>query len=112
MISQIAKSFLSLFLLNAADPPFNLSLIMKKEVREFEVISIICTVQSFPHSHLTVTGPQGDLRYIQNNRRNSTASANMLTVFMNVSESDAGMYTCKAENLQGKIKQELIVFRK
>uniref|UniRef100_A0A8C2IX98 B-cell receptor CD22 n=1 Tax=Cyprinus carpio TaxID=7962 RepID=A0A8C2IX98_CYPCA len=92
-------------------PPFNLSLIMKKEVREFEVISIICTVQSFPHSHLTVTGPQGDLRYIQNNRRNSTASANTLTVFMNVSESDAGMYTCRAEHSEGdpEIIQELIV---
>uniref|UniRef100_A0A8C1Y7S4 B-cell receptor CD22 n=1 Tax=Cyprinus carpio TaxID=7962 RepID=A0A8C1Y7S4_CYPCA len=92
-------------------PPFNLSLIMKKEVREFEVISIICTVQSFPHSHLTVTGPQGDLRYIQNNQRNNTASANMLTVFMNVSESDAGMYTCKAKNSEGhsEIIHELIV---
>uniref|UniRef100_A0A9J8BNA1 B-cell receptor CD22 n=1 Tax=Cyprinus carpio carpio TaxID=630221 RepID=A0A9J8BNA1_CYPCA len=92
-------------------PPFNLSLIMKKEVREFEVISIICTVQSFPHSHLTVTGPQGDLRYIQNNRRNSTVPANMLTVFMNVSESDAGMYTCKAKNSEGHSEtiQEVIV---
>uniref|UniRef100_A0A8C1VQK7 B-cell receptor CD22 n=1 Tax=Cyprinus carpio TaxID=7962 RepID=A0A8C1VQK7_CYPCA len=109
--NTIAKSFLSLFLLNAADPPFNLSLIMKKEVREFEVISIICTVQSFPHSHLTVTGPQGDRRYIQNNRRNSTVPANMLTVFMNVSESDAGMYTCKAKNSEGHSEtiQEVIV---
>uniref|UniRef100_A0A671TCY6 B-cell receptor CD22 n=1 Tax=Sinocyclocheilus anshuiensis TaxID=1608454 RepID=A0A671TCY6_9TELE len=92
-------------------PPSNLNLIMKKEVREFEVISIICTVQSCPDSHLTVTGPQGDLNDIQNNRRNSTASANMLTVYMNVSESDAGMYTCKAKNSEGdrETKQELIV---
>ncbi|XP_016111719.1 B-cell receptor CD22-like [Sinocyclocheilus grahami] len=92
-------------------PPSNLSLITKKEVREFEVVSIICTVQSCPDSHLTVTGPQGDLKDIQNNRRNSTASANMLTVYMNVSESDAGMYTCKAKNSEGdrETKQELIV---
>ncbi|XP_042610835.1 B-cell receptor CD22-like isoform X1 [Cyprinus carpio] len=107
----IGKSRSKSIMLFIGNPPFNLSLIMKKEVREFEVISIICTVQSFPHSHLTVTGPQGDLRYIQNNQRNNTASANMLTVFMNVSESDAGMYTCRAEHSEGdpEIIQELIV---
>ncbi len=87
---------------------------MKREVREFEVISIFCTVQSFPESDLTVTGPQGDLRSIQNNRGNSTASANKLTVYLNVTESDAGMYSCKAENQEGKdaIKQEITVLRK
>ncbi len=86
---------------------------MKSNVREFEVISIICTVQSFPVSDLTVTGPQGDLRYIQNNRVNSSAE-NMMTVYLNVTESDAGMYSCKAENNEGNnhIKQELNVLRK
>uniref|UniRef100_A0A9J8CZP7 B-cell receptor CD22 n=1 Tax=Cyprinus carpio carpio TaxID=630221 RepID=A0A9J8CZP7_CYPCA len=109
--NAIGKSRSDHIMLFIGNPPFNLSLIMKKEVREFEVISIICTVQSFPHSHLTVTGPQGDLRYIQNNRRNSTVPANMLTVFMNVSESDAGMYTCKAKNSEGHSEtiQEVIV---
>ncbi len=84
---------------------------MKSNVREFEVISIICTVQSFPESNLTVTGPQGDLRYIQNNRGNSTAPENMRTIYLNVTESDAGMYSCKAENNEGNnsIKQELNV---
>ncbi|XP_016128356.1 B-cell receptor CD22 isoform X1 [Sinocyclocheilus grahami] len=93
-------------------PPSNLSLIMKREVREFEVISIICTVQSVPVSHLTVTGPQDDLTYIQNNQRNSTASANKLTVYLNVTESDAGTYKCNAKSQEGKqeMKQELIVF--
>ncbi|XP_058655738.1 B-cell receptor CD22 isoform X2 [Onychostoma macrolepis] len=92
-------------------PPSNLSLIMKREVREFEVISIICTVQSFPESNLTMTGPLGDLRHIQNNRGNSTASANMLTVYLNVTDSDAGMYSCNAKNKEGKedIKPELNV---
>ncbi len=86
---------------------------MKSNVREFEVIYIICTVQSFPVSDLTVTGPQGDLRYIQNNRVNSSAE-NMMTVYLNVTESDAGMYSCKAENNEGHncIKQELNVLCK
>ncbi len=86
---------------------------MKSNVREFEVISIICTVQSFPVSDLTVTGPQGDLRYIQNNRVNSSAE-NMMTVYLNVTESDAGMYSCKAENNEGNndIKHKLNVLRK
>ncbi len=87
---------------------------MKSNVREFEVISIICTVQSFPVSDLTVTGPQGDLRYIQNNRGNSSAPENMMTVYLNVTESDAGMYSCKAENNEGHnyIKHKLNVLRK
>ncbi|XP_051720106.1 B-cell receptor CD22 isoform X2 [Ctenopharyngodon idella] len=94
-------------------PPSNLSLIMKSEVREFEVFSIICTVQSFPLSDLTMTEPQYDLINIQNNRRNITKSANKLTVYFNVTESDAGMYKCKAENSEGNLEshqQELTVF--
>lgn len=101
--------------MNSADPPSNLSLIMKSEVREFEVFSIICKVQSFPESKLTVTGPQYDLINIQNNRRNITKSENMLTVYLNVTESDAGMYKCKAENSEGNLEthqQELTVLRK
>ncbi|XP_043115715.1 B-cell receptor CD22 isoform X2 [Puntigrus tetrazona] len=91
--------------------PSEPSLIMKSEVRQFEVISIVCEVQSFPESALTVTGPLGDLRHVQDTRRNSTASANKLTVYLNVTESDAGTYTCKAENQEGKdeIKKELNV---
>ncbi|XP_048017631.1 B-cell receptor CD22 isoform X2 [Megalobrama amblycephala] len=81
-------------------PPSNPSLIMKSEVREFEVFSIICTVQSFPKSTLTVTGPRYDLINIQN----ITESENMLTVYLNVTESDAGMYKCKAENSEGNLE--------
>ncbi|XP_026137796.1 B-cell receptor CD22-like isoform X2 [Carassius auratus] len=93
-------------------PPSNLSLIMQREAREFEVISIICTVQSNPVSHLTVTGPRGNLTYIQNNQRESTASAKKMTVYLNVTESDAGVYKCNAESQEGKqeTKQKLIVF--
>ncbi|XP_059369942.1 B-cell receptor CD22-like [Carassius carassius] len=93
-------------------PPSNLSLIMQREVREFEVISIICTVESNPVSHLTVTGPRGNLTSIQNNQRKSTASANKMTVYLNVTESDAGAYKCNAESQEGKqeTKQKLIVF--
>ncbi|XP_073674433.1 B-cell receptor CD22 [Garra rufa] len=92
-------------------PPSNLNLTMKREVKEFEVISIICIVQSFPVSHLTVTGPQGDLRNIQDSRSNSTGSANKLSFYLNVTESDAGMYKCKAENSEGtpEIQEKLTV---
>ncbi|XP_067221715.1 B-cell receptor CD22 isoform X2 [Chanodichthys erythropterus] len=92
--------------------PSNISLIMKSEVREFEVFSIICTVQSFPESELTVTGPRYDLINTQNNHRNITKSKNMLTVYLNVTESDAGIYKCKAENSEGNLEtrqQELTV---
>lgn len=87
---------------------------MKSEVREFEVFSIICKVQSSPESNLKVTGPQYDLRNIQNNQGNVTKNANMLTVYLNVTESDAGMYKCEAQNQEGKQEthQELTVLCK
>lgn len=100
--------------MTSSDPPSNLSLILKSEVTEFEVFSIICKVQSFPMSKLTVTGPRHDLINIQNNRRNITESENKLTVYLNVTESDAGTYKCKAENSEGKLEthQVLSVLRK
>ncbi|XP_056330009.1 B-cell receptor CD22 [Danio aesculapii] len=83
-------------------PPFNISLLMQSEVREFEVISIICTVQSFPKSEFTVTKNQDNLLNIPEYRRNSTESENKLTIFLNVTESDAGTYKCKARNDEGQ----------
>lgn len=91
--------------INSADPPYNLSLIMKSELKEFEVFPIICMVQSFPMSTLTVTGPQ-DIRNIQSNRGNITESENKLTIYLNVTESHAGTYKCKAENTEGKLETE------
>ncbi|KAK7172120.1 hypothetical protein R3I93_004425 [Phoxinus phoxinus] len=86
-------------------PPSKPSLNMKSEVREFEVFPIICTAQSFPTSKLTVTGPR-DIRNIQNNRGNITESENKLTIYMNVTESHAGRYKCKAENSEGSLETE------
>ncbi|XP_052432686.1 hemicentin-2 isoform X25 [Carassius gibelio] len=111
--NSIGKTESPLVEMSVKYPPSNLSLIMQREAREFEVISIICTVQSNPVSHLTVTGPRGNLTYIQNNQRKSTASAsNNVTVYLNVTESDAGVYKCNAESQEGKqeTKQKLIVF--
>ncbi|XP_051535082.1 B-cell receptor CD22 isoform X2 [Myxocyprinus asiaticus] len=84
-------------------PPFELNFTMMREVREYEMISIICTVQSFPVSELTVTGPS-NFRNMHDNGWNITKSTNMLTVYFNVSESDAGWYTCTAQNLVGSNK--------
>ncbi|XP_067306339.1 B-cell receptor CD22-like isoform X2 [Pseudorasbora parva] len=87
-------------------PPSKLSLNMKSEVREFEELSIVCTVQSFPKSKITVTRSQYVLRNIQSTRGNITESANYLTVYLNVTESDAGRYKCKAENSEGNLETE------
>ncbi|CAM4555670.1 unnamed protein product [Leuciscus chuanchicus] len=86
-------------------PPYNLSLIMKSELKEFEVFPIICMVQSNPMSELTVTGPE-DIRNIQSNRGNVTKSENKLTIYLNVTESHAGRYKCKAKNSEGELETE------
>lgn len=87
---------------------------MRREVREFEVIFIVCTGQSFPKSKYTVTKNQDNLLNIPWSRSNSTESNNMLTIFLNVTESDAGMYKCKATNTEGQkeIEQKLTVLCK
>jgi len=83
---------------------------MKRVLKEFEVFPVICTVQSFPLSKLTVTGPKD----FQNNQVNITESVNNLTIYLNVTESHAGKYKCKAENSEGQVEtdQELTVLCK
>ncbi|XP_051965491.1 B-cell receptor CD22-like isoform X2 [Xyrauchen texanus] len=91
-------------------PPTELKFTKMSEVREYEVISIKCTVQSFPESELTVTGPSNS-RNMHNNGWNIIKSTNVLTINFNVSESDAGWYKCTANNLVGSNNtgNELIV---
>ncbi|XP_065136623.1 B-cell receptor CD22-like isoform X2 [Paramisgurnus dabryanus] len=81
-------------------PPSTPELTMKNEVKEYDVISIICNVQSFPASQLTVTGPS-DLKNIPTSRMNSTKSENMLKIFLNITETDAGVYRCTTKNTEG-----------
>jgi len=84
---------------------------MKRVLKEFEVFPVICTVQSFPLSKLTVTGPKD----FQNNQVNITESVNNLTIYLNVTESHAGKYKCKAENSEGQVEtnqEELTVLCK
>ncbi|XP_073719546.1 B-cell receptor CD22 [Misgurnus anguillicaudatus] len=81
-------------------PPTTPELTIKSEVREYDVIAIICKVQSFPESQLTVTGPS-DLKNIPTSRMNSTKYENMLKIYLNITESDAGVYRCTAKNTEG-----------
>nr|XP_055053172.1 B-cell receptor CD22-like isoform X2 [Misgurnus anguillicaudatus] len=81
-------------------PPTTPELTMKSEVREYDVIAIMCNVQSYPASELTVTGPS-DLKNIPTSRMNSTESENMLKIYLNITESDAGVYRCTAKNSEG-----------
>ncbi|NP_001091715.1 uncharacterized protein isoform X1 [Danio rerio] len=83
-------------------PPRNINLMMQSEVREFEVISVICTVQSFPTSKFTVTKNLDNLLNIPECRRNSTEYENKVIIFLNVTESDAGTYKCTAKNTEGQ----------
>ncbi|XP_077063904.1 B-cell receptor CD22-like isoform X2 [Siphateles boraxobius] len=103
--NAIGSSSSNTFNVDVLYPPSKLSLIMKSELREFEVFLIICTVQSFPMSKLTVTGPQ-DIINIQNNQGNITESVNSLTIYLNITESHAGRYKCKADNSEGKLETE------
>ncbi|XP_073719539.1 B-cell receptor CD22 isoform X2 [Misgurnus anguillicaudatus] len=81
-------------------PPSTPELTIQSIVREYDVIAIICKVQSFPESQLTVTGPS-DLKNIPTSRMNSTESKNMLKIYLNITESDAGVYRCTAKNTEG-----------
>lgn len=93
------------FLFIFTDPPSKPKLTMKSKVRECEVSIITCTVQSFPKSILTVTGPS-DLRNMPKHRMNITQSENMLTISLNVTKSDAGVYNCTAINQEGTNQSE------
>ncbi|XP_056612039.1 B-cell receptor CD22 [Triplophysa dalaica] len=83
-------------------------LTMKSE-GEYGVVSIICTVESSPASNLIVTGPS-DFKSMPENKNNISKSDNKVTIYLNVSESDAGVYKCTADNSEGTnhIEEELL----
>ncbi|KAA0701804.1 Titin [Triplophysa tibetana] len=74
-------------------------LTMKSE-GEYGVVSITCTVESSPASNLIVKGPS-DFKRMRENKMNISKSENKVTIYLNVSESDAGVYKCTAGNTEG-----------
>ncbi|XP_053503681.1 hemicentin-2-like [Ictalurus furcatus] len=82
-------------------PPKTPNLTMKEVVKEEELYTITCTVESSPQATLTLsrsslTNPEKDIITVQ------YVQSNTLKFAANATVSDAGMYTCKAENTEGK----------
>ncbi|XP_017346089.1 B-cell receptor CD22 isoform X4 [Ictalurus punctatus] len=82
-------------------PPKTPNLTMKEVVKEEELYTITCTVESSPQANLTLsrsslTNPEKDIITVQ------YVQSNILKFAANATVSDAGMYTCEAENTEGK----------
>ncbi|XP_017346095.1 B-cell receptor CD22 isoform X6 [Ictalurus punctatus] len=82
-------------------PPKTPNLTMKEVVKEEELYTITCTVESSPQATLTLsrsslTNPEKDIITVQ------YVQSNILKFAANATVSDAGMYTCEAENTEGK----------
>ncbi|XP_072547730.1 B-cell receptor CD22 [Salminus brasiliensis] len=89
-------------------PPSKPDLIMIQTIRENEMLSIKCTVKSYPMASMTLS------RTSRTNTEDvvfTKKESNTLSFSHNVSESHAGEYTCTAENTEGKsyTKQRLKV---
>lgn len=94
------------------DPPTNLQLLMDSEATEGELLTITCTVESFPPSQLTLA-------------RISTLSSSQECLFQSPHDQQlnklryevkataehAGVYTCNATNTEGskRTQQTLVV---
>ncbi|KAF4086288.1 hypothetical protein AMELA_G00104200 [Ameiurus melas] len=82
-------------------PPKTPNLTMKEVVKEGELYTITCTVESSPQATLTLsrsslTNPEKDIITLKE------IQSNILKFAANATVSDAGMYTCEAENTEGK----------
>ncbi|KAF4086290.1 hypothetical protein AMELA_G00104250, partial [Ameiurus melas] len=82
-------------------PPKTPNLTMKEVVKEGELYTITCTVESSPQATLTLsrsslTNPEKDIITV------NEIQSNILKFAANATVSDAGMYTCEAENTEGK----------
>ncbi|KAF4086289.1 hypothetical protein AMELA_G00104240, partial [Ameiurus melas] len=74
---------------------------MNEVVKEGELYTITCTVESSPQATLTLsrsslTNPEKDIITLKE------IQSNILKFAANATVSDAGMYTCEAENTEGK----------
>uniref|UniRef100_UPI003AABDAF5 B-cell receptor CD22-like n=1 Tax=Centroberyx gerrardi TaxID=166262 RepID=UPI003AABDAF5 len=86
-------------------PPTRPVLSMVREVREGRVITIGCTVESFPPSDLTLTrtsksDPRSSSRRFPESSYRSHPP-NTLQVSFNVTSTHAGLYCCNARNSEG-----------
>ncbi|XP_068426551.1 B-cell receptor CD22 [Clinocottus analis] len=92
--------------------PTNLMLSMDTEVREGQLITIRCTVESYPFSTLTLkqtseSNPHSP-KLLFTHR--DDGSRNILKYSFNVTSTDAGSYTCDASNSEGsKIEEQKLV---
>ncbi|XP_071376425.1 B-cell receptor CD22-like [Centroberyx affinis] len=89
----------------STDPPTRPVLSMVHEVREGQVITIGCTVESFPQSDLTLTwtsksDPRSSTRWFPGSSYRSPRP-NTLQVSFNVTSAHAGLYSCNAGNSEG-----------
>ncbi|KAJ8404972.1 hypothetical protein AAFF_G00328930 [Aldrovandia affinis] len=92
--------------------PTGLALTLDPVVREFDRVTICCSVESFPFSHLTLAwAPHSKPRERKAMTHSNHSSANSLTYSFNASITDAGLYTCKARNSEGdnEVTRELVV---
>ncbi|KAI4874516.1 hypothetical protein NFI96_016608 [Prochilodus magdalenae] len=90
------------FRVNVLYPPQQLTLTMADVVKETEMLHIICTVQSYPMAVITLsrtslTNPKAEVHVMS-----ITHNSNKLMFSGNVSESNAGVYTCTAQNSEGR----------
>ncbi|TKS82410.1 B-cell receptor CD22 B-lymphocyte cell adhesion molecule [Collichthys lucidus] len=79
--------------------PSNVVLSMDTEVKEGQLISITCTVESFPSSQLQLTNPTLDLRPSRLYRIKE--ESNFLQYTFSVTSAHMGLYTCRAKNEDG-----------
>ncbi|XP_076004681.1 B-cell receptor CD22-like isoform X2 [Genypterus blacodes] len=91
-------------------PPTTLKLTMVTEVTEVQLITVVCTVESFPPSTLTLIHSYNLHRVTV--ARSSDFPPNELHHTFNATSAEAGVYTCDAINSEGSstsTKQELVV---
>lgn len=94
-----------------ADPPTNLQLVMDTEATEGELITISCSVESFPASRLTLSRTSTPSSFPENLSQSHNQQRNKLRYEVKATAAHAGSYTCAATNTEGskRTQQKLVV---
>lgn len=94
------------------DPPTNLQLDMNTEATEGDLITINCTVESFPLSQFTLTR-KSEPRFSPewNFQSSHNQQLNKLSYTVKATGAHTGFYTCKATNTEGSLalQKKLVV---
>lgn len=96
----------------STDPPTRPTLNMETEVTEVQLITIICTVESYPLSTLTLKRSSKLSRDSLILRSSYSIPPNELRHTFNATSAEAGIYSCDARNTEGwntSTKKELVV---